>query len=262
MTDIVAGRHTHIFNDVILTDSQIQTYREQGYLNIGRTLSDVGLKIVRDEIMRAWDAEKQAFDPEKTWLQNALLPDIHHHSEVVRQYYFSGPLVTIARQMIGPNIKAATSQLTFKMLGNTQPVGWHQDNTYGEIEPYNAISSLTALDDADEENGCLVLIPGSHREGQRYWSDRNHPVTLDVDTRDGTPMPMKAGECLVFHCHMLHKSQGNHSKDRDRRILFLRFADADAVEVCNDRRPRLGRLLCGVTKFPEVEAYEAELPLR
>jgi len=39
----------------------------------------------------------------------------------------------------------------------------------------------------------------------------------------------------------------------------MRYADADAVEVYNGRRPRLGRLLRGVTKFPEVEAFEEDL---
>ena len=70
---------------------------------------------------------------------------------------------------------------------------------------------------------------------------------------------MKAGECLVFHCHMLHYSQGNLSVERDRRLMLCRYADADAVEVYNDRRPRLGPLLRGRTRFPEVEAFEAGL---
>ena len=72
---------------------------------------------------------------------------------------------------------------------------------------------------------------------------------------------MKAGECLFFHCHMMHRSEGNHSNDRDRRLLFFRYADADAVEVYNDNRPRLGRLVRGKTIYPEVENYEASLPL-
>ena len=50
-------------------------------------------------------------------------------------------------------------------------------------------------------------------------------------------------------------------KDRDRRILFMRYADADAVEVYNDRQPRLGRLVRGTTRFDEVLQYEANLSL-
>ena len=57
---------------------------------------------------------------------------------------------------------------------------------------------------------------------------------------------------------MPHKSLGNTS-DRDRRLLFLRYADADAVEVYNDRKPRLGKLIRGKTRFREVEEHEAEL---
>ena len=69
---------------------------------------------------------------------------------------------------------------------------------------------------------------------------------------------MKAGEAICFHCWMLHKSEGNRSATH-RRILFLRFADADAVEVYNGGVPRLGRLLRGTTRFAEVEAFEADL---
>ena len=72
----------------------------------------------------------------------------------------------MAGQIIGPNVKGATSQLTFKMRGNTMPFHWHQDNAYGELDPYTAVTCLTALDDAAVENGCLWLIPGSHRQGQ------------------------------------------------------------------------------------------------
>ena len=84
-------------------------------------------------------------------------------------------------------------------------------------------------------------------------------ITVEADDSKAVPAPLKAGECLIFNCWMLHKSEGNRSKDRDRRILFLRYADADAVEVYNDRKPRLGRLVRGQTRFPAVAAFEAEL---
>ena len=261
------GRDSDLFIYPKLTGAQLQRYSEQGYLNVGRVLTENGLQQILDQVMEAWVAEKGPFDPSRNWLQNALLADIHHRSDLVRKHYFSGPMVDIAEQLIGPNIKAATSQLTFKMRGNTMPFAWHQDNAYGEIDPYNAISCLTALDDADLENGCLWLIPGSHKEGQadleRSDEDRQaqRPVVLEVGEGRGIPLPMKAGECLFFHCHMLHRSEGNRSKDRDRRILFFRYTDADAVEVYNDRKPRLGRLLRGKTIFPEVERFEASLPL-
>ena len=250
-----------------LTADQLESYAQNGYLLYGPALTDHGLNRLRDECMTTWRAEKGKFKPDGSWLQNALLTDIHHKSDLVRQYYFAGPIVDVATQIIGPNIKAVTSQLTFKMRGNTQSFAWHQDNAYGELDPYNAISCVTALDDANRENGCLWLVPGSHQQGQiayeRSAQDLQDlvPVTMDIDDSLGVPMPLKAGQCLFFHCHMLHKSEGNRSTDRDRRILFMRYADANAVEVYNDRQPRLGRLVRGATRFDAVERYEADLPL-
>ena len=185
---------------------------------------------------------------------------------LVRRFYFAGPLVDVAEQIIGPNLKAATSQLTFKTRGNRMVFPWHQDNGYGELEPYNALSCLTALDDTSLENGCLWVIPGSNRAGQQAHAqgkaaaDVKHGAELlaRADESKAVPVPMKAGESLVMSCWTLHKSGPNRS-GRDRRILFFRYADADAVEVYNQRRPRLGRLLRGRTRFEEVRRFEADL---
>jgi ectoine hydroxylase-related dioxygenase (phytanoyl-CoA dioxygenase family) len=257
--------HTEYFNYRPLTADQKQAFAEQGFLILSGVLTDKGLERMRDESMRAWNAEKEAFDPAKTWLQNALLVNIHHKAPSIRHYYFEGPMVEVAEELIGPNIKGATSQLTFKLIGNTKPFGWHQDNGYGELEPYNALTALTALDDTDRGNGCLWLIPGSHKQGQirveqtPEQKQRNTEIVVKADDSKAVPMEMKAGDALIFGCWMLHKSDGNFSKDRDRRILFLRYADADAVEVYNSRKPRLGRLLRGTTRFQEVRDFEAAL---
>jgi hypothetical protein len=254
-----------LFNYRKLSATETVFFNENGYLVIKSILTPSGLVEMQSECMEAWAKEKSAFDPDKSWLQNSLLVNIHHEAPAVKQYYFEGPLVDIASEIIGPNIKGATSQLTFKMKGNTKPFGWHQDNGYGELEPYNALTTLTALDDTDRSNGCLWLIPCSHKQGQiRVLQDEDQKksqseIVVEADDSLAVPMEMKAGDALIFNCWMLHKSDGNMSQDRDRRILFLRYADADAVEVYNERKPRLGRLLKGSTKFKEVEAFEADL---
>lgn len=255
-------QHGTLFNYRSLTPDELAFYAENGYLVLRNILTEAGVQRMQEEAMRAWQAEKEAFDPNRSWLQNSLLVNIHHQSPTIRDYYFEGPLVDVAEQLIGPNLKGATSQLTFKMRGNTKPFGWHQDNGYGELEPYNAITTLTALDDTDRGNGCLWLIPGSHKGGQirveRSEEDRKKSSELIVETDDSLaiPMEMKAGDCLIFSCWTLHKSDGNFSADRDRRILFLRYADADAVEVYNKRKPRLGRLVRGTTQFDAVREFE------
>lgn len=257
--------HTELFNYLKLTSEELQQFDEEGYLVLPGILTEKGLLRMREETMLAWNTEKTGFDRAKSWLQNSLLVNIHHRSKTVRDYYFEGPLVDIASQLIGPNIKGATSQLTFKMAGNTRPFGWHQDNGYGELEPYNAITALTALDNTDRGNGCLWLIPASHKGGQirveqnEEQKNKKTEIVVEADESLAIPIEMNAGDALIFNCWMLHKSDGNLSNDRDRRILFLRYADADAVEVYNGKTPRLGRLLKGETIFDEVRNFEKEL---
>jgi ectoine hydroxylase-related dioxygenase (phytanoyl-CoA dioxygenase family) len=229
-------------------------------------LNESEVAYLRDSCTNAWrevkgkDAE---FSNDRTWLQNALLPNIHHFSKAVYEYYFYGPLIDIAGQLIGPNIKGVTSQLTFKTQGNTQNFEWHHDNLYGHLTPYNSLSCLTALDQVTKDNGCIRLVPRSHLKGQlehgltRELKMKHVAVKLDVK-EEGMPILMDAGDVLIMHCHCLHRSMGNFTS-RDRRILFLRYSDADAVEVYNENKPRLGRLLRGTTQFEEVAQYEQEL---
>jgi len=254
-----------LFNYRSLSQEDLIFFKENGYLIIKAILKPAGLSQMQQECMDAWSKEKESFDPNKSWLQNSLLVNIHHQAPTVKAYYFNGPLVDIASEIIGPNIKGATSQLTFKMKGNTKPFGWHQDNGYGELEPYNALTTLTALDDTDRGNGCLWLIPGSHKNGQikveqnEEQKKSGSEIIVEADDNLALPMEMQAGDVLIFNCWMLHKSDGNMSDTRDRRILFLRYADADAIEVYNGRKPRLGRLVKGKTRFKEVAEFEANL---
>lgn len=249
-----------------LSDEQVQSFHDQGYIEFGRLLTDRGLALMCEEAMEEWNEENREFDESQTWLKNSLLTNIHKRSNLIRRYYFHGPFVGVAEQLVGPNLKGVTSQLSFKLRGNIKLAPWHQDNGYGELDPYTAITCITALDDTDTESGCLWIIPHGHRLGQIDVSDQLTvkskeamvEVSIEVDEANAIPIPMKAGDGLIFHGWMPHKSLGNTS-DRDRRLLFLRYADADAVEVYNNRKPRLGKLIRGNTRFSEVEEYEADL---
>lgn len=265
MSTATVTRRSDLFNYRDLTEAELRAYHDKGYLVINSILTPEGRRRMVEECMAVWTTQKGAYDPNANWLKNALLPNIHHHSQVVRDYYLNGPLVDFMGQIIGPNIKGVTSQLTFKMRGHTTAFAWHQDNGYGELDPYNSVTCLTALEDNDQETGCLWIIPESQKMRQiapgltGAEKSAGREVVLKADETKAVPMPMKAGDCLIFSCWMLHKSGGNFSKDRDRRVLFLRYADADAVEVYNHRTPRLGRVVRGQSSFPEVAAFEKDL---
>lgn len=184
--------------------------------------------------------------------------DVHRTSPAIRSYYWSGPLVAVAAQLIGPNIKCAAATLRCRLAGHERESAWRQANGGAEeLDPYNAVTAIMALDDVDAENGCVWVVPGSHAaRGQLAADGRSGGGDARID--GGVAVPLRAGETLLLHCHTLHAYGGNASAVRDVRFLQLRYADADAVERGSPAcPPRLGRLLRGETVFPSVSRCEA-----
>jgi phytanoyl-CoA hydroxylase len=106
---------------------------------------------------------------------------------------------------------------------------WHQDNGYTPLEPEEYVTCWLALDDADEGNGCLWVIPGSHREGtHRHVNDESGSpfrVGHDGPPEDGIPVPVPRGSVLVFSSLLLHRS-GPNVTDRPRRAWIIQFCSA------------------------------------
>jgi ectoine hydroxylase-related dioxygenase (phytanoyl-CoA dioxygenase family) len=122
------------------------------------------------------------------------------------------------------------------------------------------------MDQVTTENGCLHIIPKSHIEyGQiqveMSVEDRSAQEAIVLhpdDSNKAIAVTMKAGDALLIHAHTLHRSMGNVTQ-QPRRILFCRYSDADSVEVCNENRPRLGKVVAGGSRFEEVNEFEKEL---
>lgn len=240
------------FNNRQLSESEIEHYNEHGYFIYGAVVSPEEVSLLQEEAARLWEASRKDFDSEASWNENALLNGVHKESALLREIMYRSPLVDAMTQVIGENIKAASNQLIFKSAGDTRPYDWHQDNGFGPLEPDTTVSCWMALDDVHEKNGCLWIIPGSHKNGRlEHRAERGRERIASVeDSEKAIPVLLKAGECIFFHGDLLHKSKGN-STDRVRRAFFFRYADADAIETLTGE-PRIGRLLRGVSRFTEI----------
>lgn len=140
-------------------------------------------------------------------------------------------ILDIVESLIGPDIKLFGSQCFMKPPGGVEKP-YHQDSAYFSIEPMNLVTCWTALDDVTEDNGCLWVIPGSHREGlveHDKWQlgDREDKQVPDarLDRDRETPIIMPAGSCSFHHSVLLHRSGPNHS-DRPRRGLAVHYMSA------------------------------------
>jgi len=139
-------------------------------------------------------------------------------------------LLDIAEQFIGPNIALFASHYISKPPLDGQPVLWHQDGSYWPLEPMEVITLWLAVDDSLPENGCMRVIPRSHKSELLARRDRTDVVNVlaseiepaFVDESLAVDVAMKAGGVSIHHPNLIHGSNANHSPRR-RCGLTIRY---------------------------------------
>ena len=121
----------------------------------------------------------------------------------------------------------------------------HQDQLYLRANPGTCLAAWLAVDDCDEENGCLEIVPGSHELPLLC----NIPADLSKSFTGGTvPLPegyaavpakMRAGDVLFFHGNLIHGSGPNQSATRFRRSLIAHYITSEASEAARFYHPLL-----------------------
>lgn len=126
------------------------------------------------------------------------------------------------------------SMYLFKQPRIGAEVDWHQDATYLHTRPSTVTGFWVALDDADRDNGCLMVLPGAHRGPlrQRFQREGDRMVTHTLDTTPWPPaMPValeaRRGTLVVLHGLLPHASAPNHSS-RARHAYALHLIDGQA----------------------------------
>ena len=135
--------------------------------------------------------------------------------------------------LIGHNIALQHSKLNMKPARVGSVVEWHQDLSYYPLTNRDSLAVLFYLDDTDEENGFLRMIPGRHQDdlmphtGDRFFQGR---VTDAVDDSEAVGVGGRAGTAIFMHCMTPHASTTNQS-ERPRRTLILSYRAADAFPI-------------------------------
>jgi ectoine hydroxylase-related dioxygenase (phytanoyl-CoA dioxygenase family) len=252
-----------------LTPQQIEQFGQKGYLKIAhRLITDDYLTLLRERYDALFakkrgtsgeglrnlavigDSEQdETADRSEEMLQ---IMEMWRYDEVYRQLLYHEPLLDIAESLVGPNIQLFHDQALYKPARYGGEVPWHQDNGYWRCTPSNLVSIWMALDDADEENGCMNVIPGSHLESapdhDRAVSEKGElPALLqaNVEENRAAPVPLKAGYAMVHHCLMLHQTNPNRSQRR-RRAMVIHYMPTGTRngkgEVMDDRLVLRGEL--------------------
>ncbi len=182
------------------------------------------------------------WEPDNPELLQGVEP-FAHLSEALRSWALDPRLVEPSKDVIGgEEVGLFTEKLNLKRAHKGGPVVLHQDFPYWSEVAKVASQVATAmifLDDASRENGCLELVPGSHREGlqRRRAVEGFGSMEIDPAAYDAArliPLEVPAGSVVFFGPFLVHRSLPNRS-GADRRALLYSYQPAG--------HPHLGELL-------------------
>jgi len=161
----------------------------------------------------------------------------HKISSKITEYVLHPIIAEILTKIIGPNVKCMQSMLFVKGPGKPGQ-SWHQDEYYIPTRDRSLTGVWIAVDDAEIENGCLWVIPGSHKDmpiNRRipYIGDQYG----DVDTCDLSPytendalaVEVKRGSVVFFNGYLFHSSLRNRSGNRFRTALVSHYMSAASM---------------------------------
>ena len=227
----------------MLSPEQIEHFRMQGYLVLDPCLEAGQVEALTERVRQIAEGEIDLpdgsieYEPGATGRRMESLRKINFPSRYdpffvdhARHSRLLDPIV----DLIGPDVKLFGDQLFMKPPGGIEKT-YHQDCPYFSIEPMAMVSAWVALDDVTEDNGCIYVVPGSHKLGffdhyddHGQWAGRVSDTDLEsVPVGDALSLTGPAGSVTVIHSGILHHSRPNHS-DRWRPLLICGYASADA----------------------------------
>tara|TARA_B100000676_G_scaffold299497_1_gene343918 strand:+ start:2061 stop:2966 length:906 start_codon:yes stop_codon:yes gene_type:complete len=157
------------------------------------------------------------------------------HHPIFRKFAVESPLVDIAADLVGPDVKFHSCKINYKYPGGGEIVKWHQDICFWPHTNYSPVTLGFYLDGCEEAQGPLTVIPGSHKGDlfRHYDEDGNWVGTVsdkdmsmqDMDSMAGPTGP--EGTVLALNCRTLHSSKANQT-NKVRPILLYVYTSADA----------------------------------
>lgn len=230
--------------------NQEEQWQREGYVFARGLFSEAEAGRIRDHFM-AWNASdrKEDFDRvDPTGLDPlAQFPRIihpHRKDKLSLDFMLDPRLRAEMVAFLGEEPLAAQTMFYFKPPG-ARGQALHQDQMYLRANPGTCVAAWMAVDDCDEENGCMEIVPGSqvlpllcHVEADITQSFTARRVPLP-EGYEPIPALMKAGDVLFFHGNLIHGSGPNRSPTRFRRALIGHYLTADATEAAKFYHPCL-----------------------
>ena len=225
----------------MLTSKKIDFYHENGYLGVEGVLSADEVAELRRvtegfvQLSASVTEHTDVFDlepghtPESPKLRRLKDPIKHH--EVYKKFLHHPRILDIVEQLIGPGLRTNGNKLNMKSPEYGSPVEWHQDWAFYPHTNDDILAVGVSMDEMKYENGCLLVIPGSHKGPVYSHHQDGHfagAVTEELPDADkAVPIELEEGGISIHHVRTLHASAKNVSS-RPRRLLLYQYCAPDA----------------------------------
>lgn len=230
-----------------LTAADLAAFRSDGYLALANALPATSVRSAVDGIDTLISGAVPAFRgiqwehavrqrlpdmglDERRRSVRKLIYYVEHESRL-HQIAHDPAVLDLARTILGAEPALFADQALLKPPGIGREKPWHQDKAFFDIRPGAPVVGFwIALDDTDPENGCMHVIPGSHKAGPALHFNRRDFQICDTEVRrtDVMAVPLPAGGCLIFDGLLHHGTPMNRSARR-RWALQFHYAPLDAV---------------------------------
>ena len=203
-----------------LSPEQIKQYQDKGYLAPIVALTKDEANEVKEEIEfieKKWPNELKGLGRNYVHLISPIFDKIVHNSKIL----------DAVEDIIGKNILVGGTTLFIKDPDKKGFVSFHQDAKYIGFEPHNWVTAWLAITDSNEENGCMRMYSGTHKEGLKVHNEKFNDKNLltrgqtveNVPIEQTEPVILKAGQMSLHHPKIVHGSDINRSNKR--RIGFV-----------------------------------------
>jgi phytanoyl-CoA hydroxylase len=233
-----------------VSDDQLDAFRASGYLIIERgfgpdrlesallALTDLALGGRPDFNGIEFESWASSVRPEPMQARERLdavrkLWSFVDYDERLRGIALDPALLAVVRRLLRGEPRMFQDMALFKPPGGGREKPWHQDLAYFDLDVEEPVVGVwIALDQATPENGCMHIIPGSHRRGPvTHFQRRDWQICdTDVEVRSDVMVPLEPGGVLLFDGLLHHGTPANRTGTR-RRSLQFHYAAMDARQV-------------------------------
>lgn len=233
-----------------LTNEQKKFYEANGYMiGLPPVLSSQQVRELNDGLEQLMKLLHPGEDSKE-------IREWHESSRFLYDICTDPTILDYVEDILGPDFYLWGSNFFIKPPRSSSTVGWHQDTYYWPLEPKISATVWLALEDVDEQNAAMQVIPGSHKAGllkHSRSSDTDSVLTLECEGGQyredlAVSLNVKAGAFSMHDDKLVHGSPANTS-DRRRAGLTIRYSST-IVKCDLSVNPHFKTYLCrGVDKY-------------